>query len=218
MLFYERRVQRNDTNENAVAGGSKPAYQSTCNKVESSPAQEVGKLQLEDSSVAAVSTAESKASTSASANHAVVVQKLQQQINSSTTIQNETDSSSSSSPVNSNLVGFNNANKICDIDVKSNNAIKTTSASPSSSSSCPSASNVISHTSQQQPSPSVATSPPSSKTPGTGSTSSGSSIAEYKTLLSKELEEWIWQDNQHFLQDKNIFEHTYFKYCLRIYI
>ncbi|XP_037912392.1 ubiquitin carboxyl-terminal hydrolase puf isoform X3 [Hermetia illucens] len=216
MLFYERRVQRNDTNENAVAGGSKPAYQSICNKVESSPAQEVGKLQLEDSSVAAVSTAESKASTSASANHAVVVQKLQQQINSSTTIQNETDSSSSSSPVNSNLVGFNNANKICDIDVKSNNAMKTTSASPSSSSSCSSASNVISHTSQQQPSPSVATSPPSSKAPGTGSTSSGSSIAEYKTLLSKELEEWIWQDNQHFLQDKNIFEHTYFNFMWQI--
>lgn len=29
--------------------------------------------------------------------------------------------------------------------------------------------------------------------------------------LSKELEDWIWQDNMHFLQDKNIFEHTYFK-------
>lgn len=31
------------------------------------------------------------------------------------------------------------------------------------------------------------------------------------SLLSKELEEWIWQDNRHFLQDRNIFEHTYFK-------
>lgn len=29
--------------------------------------------------------------------------------------------------------------------------------------------------------------------------------------LSKELESWIWQDNMHFIQDKNIFEHTYFK-------
>lgn len=29
--------------------------------------------------------------------------------------------------------------------------------------------------------------------------------------LSKELEDWIWQDNRHFLQDRNIFEHTYFK-------
>lgn len=29
--------------------------------------------------------------------------------------------------------------------------------------------------------------------------------------LNKELEDWIWQDNRHFLQDRNIFEHTYFK-------
>lgn len=29
--------------------------------------------------------------------------------------------------------------------------------------------------------------------------------------LSKELEDWIWQDNMHFLRDKNIFEHTYFQ-------
>lgn len=32
-----------------------------------------------------------------------------------------------------------------------------------------------------------------------------------KTLLNKELEEWIWEDNRYFLQDRNIFEHTYFK-------
>lgn len=29
--------------------------------------------------------------------------------------------------------------------------------------------------------------------------------------LCKELEDWIWQDNRQFLQDRNIFEHTYFK-------
>lgn len=29
--------------------------------------------------------------------------------------------------------------------------------------------------------------------------------------LSKDLEDWIWKDNMHFLRDKNIFEHTYFK-------
>ncbi|OPL20337.1 ubiquitin 34 carboxyl-terminal hydrolase, partial [Mytilus galloprovincialis] len=28
--------------------------------------------------------------------------------------------------------------------------------------------------------------------------------------LTKELEEWIWQDNTQFLQDKNILDHTYF--------
>lgn len=32
-----------------------------------------------------------------------------------------------------------------------------------------------------------------------------------KTHLNKELEEWIWEDNRFFLQDRNIFEHTYFK-------
>ena len=32
-----------------------------------------------------------------------------------------------------------------------------------------------------------------------------------KSLLNKELEEWIWQDNRHYLEDRNIFEHTYFK-------
>lgn len=31
------------------------------------------------------------------------------------------------------------------------------------------------------------------------------------SLLSKDLEEWIWQDNRHYLEDRNIFEHTYFK-------
>lgn len=29
--------------------------------------------------------------------------------------------------------------------------------------------------------------------------------------LNRELEDWIWQDNKQFLQDRNIFEHTYFK-------
>lgn len=32
-----------------------------------------------------------------------------------------------------------------------------------------------------------------------------------KSLLNKDLEEWIWQDNRHYLEDRNIFEHTYFK-------
>lgn len=36
-----------------------------------------------------------------------------------------------------------------------------------------------------------------------------SQVPEVK--LSKELEDWIWQDNMQFLQDKNIFEHTYFQ-------
>lgn len=32
-----------------------------------------------------------------------------------------------------------------------------------------------------------------------------------KSLLNKELEKWIWEDNRHYLEDRNIFEHTYFK-------
>lgn len=34
--------------------------------------------------------------------------------------------------------------------------------------------------------------------------------------LSKELEDWIWQDNMRFIQDKNIFEHTYFNFMWQI--
>lgn len=37
-----------------------------------------------------------------------------------------------------------------------------------------------------------------------------------RKILSKELEEWIWQDNRHFLQDRNIFEHTYFNFMWQI--
>lgn len=29
--------------------------------------------------------------------------------------------------------------------------------------------------------------------------------------LSPDLEEWIWQDNKNFIQDNNIFDHTYFR-------
>lgn len=32
-----------------------------------------------------------------------------------------------------------------------------------------------------------------------------------ENVLSKELEEWIWEDNRFFLKDRNIFEHTYFR-------
>ena len=30
--------------------------------------------------------------------------------------------------------------------------------------------------------------------------------------LSPDLEEWIWQDNRNFIQDNNIFDHTYFNF------
>ncbi|XP_067617273.1 ubiquitin carboxyl-terminal hydrolase puf [Eurosta solidaginis] len=34
--------------------------------------------------------------------------------------------------------------------------------------------------------------------------------------LNKDLEDWIWQDNRQFLQDRNIFEHTYFNFMWQI--
>lgn len=33
----------------------------------------------------------------------------------------------------------------------------------------------------------------------------------FSSGICKELEDWIWQDNKNFLQDVNVFEHTYFK-------
>lgn len=48
-------------------------------------------------------------------------------------------------------------------------------------------------------------------TTATQSPSNSSKKSSPKTLLNKELEEWIWEDNRYFLQDRNIFEHTYFK-------
>jgi ubiquitin carboxyl-terminal hydrolase 34 len=42
--------------------------------------------------------------------------------------------------------------------------------------------------------------------------SSGNREEEKGTFdLSQSLEEWIWQDNKNFIQDNNIFDHTYFK-------
>lgn len=70
----------------------------------------------------------------------------------------------------------------------------------------------------------IGSSSSSSTTPATLNNHASSSSSSHKSslnalniplsatsFLSKELEEWIWQDNRHFLQDRNIFEHTYFK-------
>ena len=35
-------------------------------------------------------------------------------------------------------------------------------------------------------------------------------LRKYNVELTLELNEWIWKDNMQFLQDQNIFEHTYF--------
>lgn len=49
------------------------------------------------------------------------------------------------------------------------------------------------------------------KTDDEGEKKSALVKAKRKPLLNKELEDWIWQDNRHYLEDRNIFEHTYFK-------
>jgi hypothetical protein len=49
--------------------------------------------------------------------------------------------------------------------------------------------------------------------PSTETEAGGSNREEEKGTfdLSPALEEWIWQDNKNFIQDNNIFDHTYFK-------
>jgi len=42
-------------------------------------------------------------------------------------------------------------------------------------------------------------------------TSKGEHEHKIQFELSKDLQDWIWLDNMHFLRDKNIFEHTYSK-------
>ncbi len=37
-------------------------------------------------------------------------------------------------------------------------------------------------------------------------------MAMSSSSLSEELEEWIWQDNVNFIQDNNVFDHTYFSF------
>ncbi|KAL5285273.1 USP34 family protein [Megaselia abdita] len=54
------------------------------------------------------------------------------------------------------------------------------------------------------------------KSPSSPTPSQTTATPIRKSLLSKSLEEWIWQDNRNFLQDRNIFEHTYFNFMWQI--
>lgn len=47
-------------------------------------------------------------------------------------------------------------------------------------------------------------------------TNTESQVESVTFELSHELAEWIWQDNMHFLQDKSVFEHTYFNFMWQI--
>ncbi|XP_035892637.1 ubiquitin carboxyl-terminal hydrolase puf isoform X2 [Anopheles stephensi] len=86
---------------------------------------------------------------------------------------------------------------------------------------------VTSHAAVLQSSSSPGCSSGSGSGSGSSSSSSGSGLVMVNRInqsikrlrhrpLSKELEEWIWQDNRHFLQDRNIFEHTYFNFMWQI--
>lgn len=60
-------------------------------------------------------------------------------------------------------------------------------------------------------SPATATTLTIANPPTAAAQTVGAAPATTRNLLNKELEEWIWEDNRYFLQDRNIFEHTYFK-------
>ena len=50
-------------------------------------------------------------------------------------------------------------------------------------------------------------------TSDTGSSPSKATTSSLSPVsLSPDLEEWIWQDNRNFIQDNNIFDHTYFNF------
>ncbi|EDW39044.1 GL13871 [Drosophila persimilis] len=62
--------------------------------------------------------------------------------------------------------------------------------------------------------PSNSSSSISEQQPSTSKTSSSFKLQLLRPLLNKELEDWIWQDNRQFLQERNIFDHTYFNQSL----
>lgn len=105
--------------------------------------------------------------------------------NETDAINKNSDSSLILNNASNSLTNSSNNYNNCDIDVKSN-VINSPSSSLSSS-------NLLS---------------PSTSTSAT-MMNNNNNISS--SILSKELEDWIWQDNRHFLQDKNIFEHTYFR-------
>jgi ubiquitin carboxyl-terminal hydrolase 34 len=64
---------------------------------------------------------------------------------------------------------------------------------------------------QQQPGTSFVA-PASSASMAKETEDMSESAADRATFdLSHELETWIWQDNTNFIQDNNVFDHSYFK-------
>ncbi|XP_055381002.1 ubiquitin carboxyl-terminal hydrolase puf [Condylostylus longicornis] len=102
---------------------------------------------------------------------------------------------------NSNANSILNSNQICGL---SSIAVTASTSTSSTSSSC----SLSPSTSQQQQQ--------QQKLPLLQSSDRNAVNDPNRITLSKELEDWIWQDNKQFLQDKNIFEHTYFNFMWQI--
>lgn len=105
----------------------------------------------------------------------------------------------------------------CDIDTKSGsecneNADKTVNANKvTSSTTTTMITTVTTATTTATATPTAATTITTTTTVVSPASTSSSKKNSSRHLLNKELEEWIWEDNRYFLQDRNIFEHTYFK-------
>lgn len=116
---------------------------------------------------------------------------------------NTTPETESSYIINSNLSDAKVTESECDIESKSSTTATTASAE-------------VASTTESTDKLAIAT---SSTTPAAvvqileecAGKSKATGRSKRKSLLNKELEEWIWQDNRHYLEDRNIFEHTYFK-------
>ncbi len=104
----------------------------------------------------------------------------------------ETENSSNLNSISDKLIDNNE----CDIDDKLNTSASST-ASNSEHLNNDEKNKIVNCNKSVNNSSLMAKSPPNKK--------------QRKSLLNKELEDWIWQDNRHYLEDRNIFEHTYFK-------
>lgn len=142
--------------------------------------------------------------TTSSAAAAAAVREEKHAMTTTDNNKNTTPETESSNIINSNLSDAKVTESECDIESKSSTTNTTTTAE------------IAPTTTDSTDKLAIAT---SSTTPAAVVLNledcvvkkSATGRSKRKSLLNKELEEWIWQDNRHYLEDRNIFEHTYFK-------
>lgn len=214
MLFYERRAGKtvdDDVLHNIENRG--PSTESPENVLPSCSSKFIEKKQQSEGIVKDISTEENDNENNVTATTTIISNNDNNDVEMSdanntttvtptttasattvtTTVENETESIS-------DLTNSNLARNKCDIDIKNiskGNSSNNNSSSSSSSSSSTSNGTIINIAKSQKS--------------AMGAIDLPMTMKMVTSLLSKELEEWIWQDNRHFLQDRNIFEHTYFK-------